>query len=245
MEAATLAFLPCVERSIEGRHALVKAKTICMKRLTPCPFSLALRAHEFQRRCLLNPKTAREWEGHVRTLRSHPEPGFPEALLRLGLGAHAECTRSAAADGHLKLKHACRIIYHCDMTTRYDEHEKAARALKKATRKPEHLEADDFQRLLVHSTGSSTVSSGDAADEQEINSMLSALSLQFVREVLKTLAWAERVVGIMLKSNKGANLLRHFNTGVDMWTRFSGMDCALQCAHEIQGVLSQISSEAV
>eukprot|EP00971_Amphidinium_carterae_P352545 6492646-Amphidinium_carterae.3 len=75
--------------------------------------------------------------------------------------------------------------------------------------------------------------------------MLSALSLQFVREVGKTLAWAERVVEIMLKSDKGANLLRHFQIGVDMWTRFSGMECALQSAHEIQGVLSQISSEAV
>ena len=38
-EAAACGFISCVERSIEARHALLKAKTSVMKRLTPAAFS--------------------------------------------------------------------------------------------------------------------------------------------------------------------------------------------------------------
>ena len=102
-----------------------------MKHLAPTSFSLALRAHEFARRCLHSRATLAAWERHVALLKRSRRGQLPQALVRLGLCGHPEVVSKQARQEAVKPKHAAQIIYHCDLTTQYQKHDGAAATLKR------------------------------------------------------------------------------------------------------------------
>ena len=130
-EASACLFVSCVERSIEARHALLKAKTAVVKRITPATFSIAIRSHEFHRRCLADESMLAEWEKHVKRLKVRPRTGLPHVLLRLGMRRHPEVLRlqTASRSGSFKLRDAANIIYHCDLLTQYELRSDAAKTM--------------------------------------------------------------------------------------------------------------------
>ena len=130
-ESAALAFVSCVERSIEGRHALMKAKTAVMKRISPATFSLAIRSHEFHRRCLADKQLFRVWESQVLRLKVRPRQGAPHVLMHLDFMRHPEILRLQNGPNRIKLRDAANVIYHCDLLTQYDRRSAAAKALSR------------------------------------------------------------------------------------------------------------------
>ena len=111
-EAASMAMIMTVERSIEGRHALAGSKTKLMKKLSPASFSLSLRAAELQSRCL----STKDGLDHL--IQKVSEARACDNLLSLtGSGAHPWAQHIREAGLKLKLAEQCKIIYHCDLCT--------------------------------------------------------------------------------------------------------------------------------
>ena len=119
-EAAACAFVPAVERSIEARHALLKAKTAVMKRARPATFSLALRSHELHRRCFQNQELLVQWENHVQSLKSVPKTGLPVLLHRVGFAQHPNVLRLQGLGQRVRLRDVAYMIYHADIETMYE-----------------------------------------------------------------------------------------------------------------------------
>ena len=110
-EAAACAFVPCVERSIEARHALLKAKTAVMKKIRPAMFSLALRSHEFYRRCLRDKRLLLQWESHVHRLKSVPKQGLPVLVNHVGFALHPNMERLQQQGDRVRLRDVAYMLY--------------------------------------------------------------------------------------------------------------------------------------
>ena len=147
-EARACAFVSCVERSIEARHALLKAKTAVMKKINPATFSLAIRSHEFYRRCLSDGRMLAEWERQVQRLKVRPREGLPHVLLHLGFSNHPEILRLQHGNQKIKLRDAANVIYHCDLLTQYDKRADAARTLAQPNFRDNPLDAQKVRRLV-------------------------------------------------------------------------------------------------
>ena len=171
-EAAALAFVPCVERSIEARHALLKAKTAVMKRVRPATFSLALRSHEFHRRCLLNKSLLLEWENHVHRLKSVPKFGLPVLVHHVGFALHPNIVRILQQGGRLRLRDVAFMLYRCDIESMYDKRTEAARTITQPHFRDNPQLASRMQRL-VHSQQS---------DEDKQSVMLRILMMEHFKQ---------------------------------------------------------------
>ena len=138
----------CVERSIEARRALLKAKTAIMKRINPATFALAIRAHELYRRCFRDKGMLRDWESHVGRVKRCPKKGLPDVLVHLGFSQHPEVLRLIALGAvKIKIKAAATIVYHCDLGTQYNKQTRAARTLQQ----PKYRDnPDDAQKVRRH-----------------------------------------------------------------------------------------------
>ena len=148
-EASACCFISCVERGVEARHALLKAKTELMKRISPATFSLALRSHEFHRRCVSTLPMLAEWEAHVLRLKKHPRRGLPNALLQLGFAHHPEVLRSQEVSGKVRLRDAANVIYHCDLETQYNRQTAAASQLHGPDFRDNPATAQKLRRLVA------------------------------------------------------------------------------------------------
>ena len=166
-EAAAAAFVSCVERSIEARHALLKAKTALMKKMLPSTFSVAVRSHEFNRRCFQDLPLLEEWQRHVKRLKVNPRKGLPHVLLHLGMSCHPDVVRLASLDSKVKLRHASNIVYHCDLETQYDKRAEAARALKQPQYRSNPDAAPKLRQLV-----------SQQATEEEKQSMMLRILMQ-------------------------------------------------------------------
>ncbi|CAE7909467.1 retm [Symbiodinium microadriaticum] len=128
-EAAACAFVSCVERSIEARHALLKSKTSLMKKALPASFSIAIRSHEYHRRCMTDSTMLAEWEKHVHGLKINPRKGdaIPHVIMHLGMTNHPDIVRlrSQSQSGRVKMRDAANVVYHCDLLTQYDKRTEA------------------------------------------------------------------------------------------------------------------------
>ena len=131
MRESACAFIPCVERSIEARHALLKAKTAVMKKIRPATFSLAVRSHEFHRRCLRNKELLLDWEKHVKSLKSVPKQGLPVLVRRIGFAAHSNVLRLQRLGAKVKLRDVAYMVYRCDIETMYDRRVAAGQTMHK------------------------------------------------------------------------------------------------------------------
>ena len=147
-EAAACQFVSCVERSIEARHALLKAKTAVMKRITPATFSIAIRSHEFHRRCLKDLAMLSEWESQVKRLKTRPRKGLPHVLVHLGMSHHPDVVRLQCQQHEIKLKDAACVIYRCDLLTQYDKRVAAGKQLKHPDFRNNPDAADKLRRLV-------------------------------------------------------------------------------------------------
>ena len=110
-EAAACAFVPCVERSIEARRALLKAKTACVKKIRPATFSLAIRSHEFHRRCVKQKSNLLEWERHVALLKSVPKRGLLSLLHHVGFALHPNVLRLQRLGERVRLRDVAYMVY--------------------------------------------------------------------------------------------------------------------------------------
>ncbi|OLP74229.1 hypothetical protein AK812_SmicGene46297, partial [Symbiodinium microadriaticum] len=161
-EAAACAFVSCVERSIEARHALLKAKTELMKRISPATFSLAIRSHEFYRRCLNNAEMLSEWQKHVLRLKKTSRHGYPYVIDMLGFAQHPEIHRSRGLFHRVRLRDAAHVIYHCDLETQYDRQALAGSTMQQPAYRDNPDSAAKLRKLV----------SSQSTDEDKHRAML-------------------------------------------------------------------------
>ena len=172
-EAAACSFIACVERSIEARHALLKAKTAIMKRINPATFALAIRAHELYRRCFRDKGMLRDWESHVGRVKRCPKKGLPDVLVHVGFSQHPEVLRLIALGAvKIKIKAAATIVYHCDLGMQYNKQTRAARTLQQ----PKYRDnPDDAQKVRRH------IANQEESDQDKRAAMLRVLMLEDFR----------------------------------------------------------------
>ena len=161
-EAAACAFVSCVERSIEARHALLKSKTELMKRISPASFSLAIRSHEFHRRCLNNAEMLSEWQQHVLRLKRCSKHGYPYVVDMLGFADHPEIQRSRSIFHRIRLRDAANVIYHCDLETQYDRQAVAGSTMQQPDYRDNPDSAAKLRKLV----------SSQSTDEDKQSAML-------------------------------------------------------------------------
>ena len=160
-EAAAVGFLSCVERSIEARHALLKAKTTVMKRISPATFSLAIRAHELYRRCFHDRTLLREWEAQVARAKKCGRKGLPQVLPQLGFTNHPEVLRIwALGADKVRIREAANIVYHTDLGTQYHKRASAAKTMQQPKNRDN---PDDAKKVRQHIASQASNSDKHAA----------------------------------------------------------------------------------
>ena len=152
-EAAACAFVPCVERSIEARRALLKAKTACMKKIRPATFSLAIRSHEFHRRCMKQKSILLEWERHVALLKSVPKRGLPSLLHHVGFALHPNVLRLQRLGERVRLRDVAYMVYRCDLETMYDLRQSATETMHKPHFRANPDDAGKLRRMVAAQDG--------------------------------------------------------------------------------------------